>query len=130
MRRSTMKFASRFSLLAAALLCASAGIPAAGAQAAPANGEVARVMEVLDRTHHFSQAVISPDAARVAFVESLPGAGKFGIYVRDLDAATGMPRFVTAANSGVHTENEVAWSPDSKHLEIGRRRVGKECRSR
>ncbi len=111
-----MKFASRFSLLAAALLCASAGIPVAGAQTAPANGEVARVMEMLDHTHHFSQAAISPDGTRVAFVESLPGAGKFGIYVRDLDAATGVPRFVTAANSGVHTENDVAWSPDSKHL--------------
>ncbi len=110
-----MRLSSRYRLAMAFALLAVLATPAIHAQAT-ANGEVARVMEMLDRTHHFSQAVISPDGTRIAFVEDLPGPGKSGIYVRDLGSASGTPRFATAANSGVHAEHDVAWSPDGKHL--------------
>src|SRR5579863_3702218 len=105
-----MKIRSMF-MVAAAVACI--GASGAGAQGG-SKGEVARVIAMLDRTHQFSEAEISPDGTRVAFVEQASG-GSF-IYERELKAATGTPQGITAAKAGKHSEHDVAWSPDGKRL--------------
>jgi dipeptidyl aminopeptidase/acylaminoacyl peptidase len=115
-----MKLARKASIIAVAT--AFAFTISAGAQttSAPAshvrNGEVARTMDMLDHTHQFSEAVVSPDAARVAYVTHMDAAGGSEIYVRDLKSANGAPELVTAAAGSSHTEQDVAWSPDGKRL--------------
>ncbi len=115
-----MKLARKASIIAVAT--AFAFTISAGAQttSAPAshvrNGEVARTMDMLDYTHQFSEAVVSPDAARVAYVTHMDAAGGSEIYVRDLKSANGAPELVTAAAGSSHTEQDVAWSPDGKRL--------------
>ena len=59
----------------------------------------------------FDQAAISPDARQVAWVES--GKGGSAVYVSEID--TPKPRRITAGGS---SENEIAWSPDSKQIAL------------
>ncbi len=87
----------------------------AAAQGSP-QSKIKRVMSMLDRTHLFSEAAISPDGTQVAFVEYTEAIGNMSIYVRDLNAASGTPQFITAANGGVHAEHEIVWSPDGKRI--------------
>lgn len=67
-----------------------------------------------------SEAVISPDGRRVAWVESLTGKNgapspNSAIYVADWKSHS-TPQRVTAASGKSVTENNVAWLPDSKSL--------------
>jgi dipeptidyl aminopeptidase/acylaminoacyl peptidase len=68
-----------------------------------------------------SEAVISPDGQRVAWVESLPGKNgapshNSAIYVADWKS-NATPQRITAAPGGKSAaEREVAWSPDSKSI--------------
>ncbi|MGH9326604.1 MAG: prolyl oligopeptidase family serine peptidase [Terriglobia bacterium] len=65
-----------------------------------------------------SDVAISPDGRRVAWVESLPGAGegKTAIYVASV-ALPGAAHRVTAGEGGAnYREGDPAWSPDSDHL--------------
>jgi dipeptidyl aminopeptidase/acylaminoacyl peptidase len=87
----------------------------AGAQGA-SQTKITRVISMLDRTHNFAEVDISPDGTHVAFVEYTDAIGNMSIYVRALNAATGTPQFVTAANGGVHAEHDVVWSPDGKRI--------------
>jgi len=81
------------------------------------NAEVARTMDMLDHTHQFSQAVISPDGSRVAFVTRMDATGGGSeIYLRNVKGAAGSVEMVSAAAGGSHTEQDVAWSPDGKRL--------------
>ncbi len=66
----------------------------------------------------FRQATISPDGTHVAWVESLAGeGGGSAIYVQDLGSSSTQPRRISAAKDGSATQEEdVCWSPDSKHL--------------
>ncbi|HSM86638.1 MAG TPA: S9 family peptidase [Candidatus Limnocylindrales bacterium] len=63
----------------------------------------------------FFQAAISPDGKMVAWVESA-GAGKSAIYVSAVNG-NGRPRRITAGPASTfHSEDSVAWSPDSKRI--------------
>ena len=96
----------------AALVCAA---PAA-AQDRPS---IESVLASLDRVHSFSETAITPDGARVAWVEELTAntfGGASAIWVKDLPAGT--PRRVSAAagaTAAAH-ESQIAWSWDGKSL--------------
>ena len=63
-------------------------------------------------TRRFQEAVVSPDGARVAYVESAVAAGKSAIYV-----AGGVPMRISAGDGkSVYDEHGVAWSPDSRQI--------------
>ena len=70
------------------------------------------------RLHGFEQVAISPDGARVAWVEdTLNSAGEStgsSIIVYDLSGAA-KPHRVSAVE-GAADENTIAWSPDNRHL--------------
>jgi dipeptidyl aminopeptidase/acylaminoacyl peptidase len=82
---------------------------------------VEQAIHTLFGVHGISEAVISPDGQRVAWVESL--AGKNGapshssaIYVADWKSSVA-PQRVTAATAGKFArESDVVWSPDSKSI--------------
>jgi len=61
-------------------------------------------------THRFLQAAVSPDGARVAYVEALAAPHESAIYMA--------PRTRLTAGDGKSAADEsaIAWSPDSKHL--------------
>ena len=70
--------------------------------------------------HAISEAVISPDGRRVAWVESLSGkngapSANSAIRVADWKSHAA-PQRITAASSAPASESNVAWSPDSKQL--------------
>jgi dipeptidyl aminopeptidase/acylaminoacyl peptidase len=61
-------------------------------------------------TRRFLEASVSPDGAKVAYVEALGGAGKWAIFVA--------PRVRITAGDGkaFHDEHGAAWSPDGKQI--------------
>ncbi len=79
------------------------------------------ITKTLNAAHHFQQAAISPDGAKVAWVEILTrkdGArtGNTAIYVKNLKQ-NGPPLRISAGVAGaVHAEGNVVWSPDSRQL--------------
>jgi dipeptidyl aminopeptidase/acylaminoacyl peptidase len=79
------------------------------------------IVKTLTAAHHFQQAAISPDGAKVAWVEILTGkdgaaTGNSAIYVKNLNT-DGAPLRITAGAAGsLHAEGNVAWSPDSRQL--------------
>ena len=79
------------------------------------------ITKTLNAAHHFQQAAISPDGAKVAWVEILTrkdGArtGNTAIYVKNLKQ-NGPPLRISAGFAGsVHAEGNVIWSPDSRQL--------------
>ena len=78
-------------------------------------------MEAMFGVLDFQQAEISPDGKRVAWVESLPGAGgapssNSAIYVADLSAPTTKKRITAGDGKAPHEEHDIAWSADSKQL--------------
>ena len=71
--------------------------------------------------HTFQQAEISPDGKRVAWVESLPGAGdapskNSAIYVAELGAPDAAKRITAGDVKGAHEEHDVAWSPNNRSI--------------
>ena len=80
------------------------------------------IINPLFAVRHFKQVAISPDGARVAWVQELIGrddapSGNSAIYVADLKNLTGSPRRITAGEeSAAHDEQDVAWSPDGMRL--------------
>ena len=96
----------------------SAAAPQASRHAtSPAMQEALRDMF---NVHAISEAVISPDGRRVAWVESLSGkngapSANSAIYVADWKSHAA-PQRVTAASGAAAAESNVAWSPDSKRL--------------
>jgi dipeptidyl aminopeptidase/acylaminoacyl peptidase len=95
-----------------------------------AQRSIASVVDALDRVHQVHEASISPDGARVAWVEDLsPDGGASAIYVRRVQGALRQAqggagqaqgealRRISAATDGrSHREKGVAWSPDSRTL--------------
>ncbi|MGH9781696.1 MAG: hypothetical protein ACRD33_07725, partial [Candidatus Acidiferrales bacterium] len=70
--------------------------------------------------HAISEAVISPDGRRVAWVESLSGKNgapspNSAIYVADWKSHS-TPQRITAASGVSAAESNVAWSSDSKQI--------------
>lgn len=71
--------------------------------------------------HAISEAVISPDGRRVAWVESLSGKNgapspNSAIYVADWKSHAAAQRITAAAGGAAAAESNVAWSPDSKQI--------------
>ena len=82
---------------------------------------VEEAMHSMFAVHEISEAVISPDGQRVAWVESLTGkdgapSPNSAIYVADRKAVAA-PQRITAASAGAAaSESDLAWSPDSKSI--------------
>ena len=90
-------------------------------KAAPPKQANAAVVDAMFSVRDFQQAEISPDGKRVAWVESLPGAGgapspNSAIYVADLSAPTTKKRITAGDGKVPHEEHDIAWSADSKQL--------------
>ena len=110
--------------VAAVGLCSSAQAqtvrkapPPKPVQAAAQSAAMSAMFGVLD----FPQAEISPDGKRVAWVESLPGAGgapssNSAIYVAEISAPANKKRITAGDGKSPHEEHDIAWSPDSKQL--------------
>jgi dipeptidyl aminopeptidase/acylaminoacyl peptidase len=78
-------------------------------------------MDSLFRVRGFKETAISPDGKEVAWVQSLPTMDKgsnstSAIYVADRENPEAKPRRVTAGNDGNHSEHDIAWSPDGRHV--------------
>jgi dipeptidyl aminopeptidase/acylaminoacyl peptidase len=77
--------------------------------------------KALNATHRFEQAAISPDASKVAWIETLTSkdgapSGNSAIYVKNLASAAAPQRITAGAANTNHAEGGLAWSPDSKRL--------------
>jgi len=78
-------------------------------------------LRMLSRTRRFEQAAISPDGQRVAWVENVVTksgvpTGDTIIFVADRSGKSAPKRIAAGAYDSIHTEGNIAWSPDSKHL--------------
>jgi dipeptidyl aminopeptidase/acylaminoacyl peptidase len=129
-----MSISSRVAIFLTVVLAAtpvvSAQQTAATSQAQPRHkspqkllpGSADDAMSTLLRTHRFEQAAVSPDGARVAWVETVitkSGAptGDTTIFVTDTSGSAARPhRIAAGAYDSIHAEGSVAWSPDSKQL--------------
>lgn len=113
-RRATVLFAVAF------IVCSANAAQDAQAPSKPSPAVQQAIRSMFD-VRSISEAVISPDGRRVAWVESLSGkngapSGKSAIYVADWKSG-GAPQRVTAAGGGAAAaEGSVAWSPDSKQI--------------
>ena len=91
--------------------------------AKPADGTepIHEVEKTLFATRRFEQAAISPDARRVAWVETLIGkdgapSGNTAIYVFQFESKAAPKRLKAGVGPGDHEEGNVAWSPDCKRV--------------
>ncbi|HXZ41162.1 MAG TPA: S9 family peptidase [Terriglobales bacterium] len=68
----------------------------------------------------FRQAEISPDGSRVAWVQDSVSpngdAGGISIYVQELKPESSKPRRISASDGNIDNEDNLAWSPDSRHI--------------
>src|SRR5579864_448528 len=95
-----------------------AGRQASRHAAPPAMQEALRDMF---NVHAISEAAISPDGRRVAWVESLSGkngapSANSAIRVADWKSHAAPQRITAASGGAAAAESDVAWSPDSKQL--------------
>src|SRR5438105_13516218 len=99
----------------AALVVAAAAAQQTAPPARPVPGEALR------RAVHFKGAQISPDAKRLAWVETVVGpegqlANKGVIRVVDLEKAKAEPQRITAGKGKPADEGSLAWAPDGRRL--------------
>jgi dipeptidyl aminopeptidase/acylaminoacyl peptidase len=108
-----------------ALMCLSLGVQAGlGAQvktASKTRSAHSAATEAMFGVRTFPQAEVSPDGKRVAWVESLPGAGgapsaNSAIYVAEISAPAAKRRVSAGDGKTAHEEHDIAWSRDSKRL--------------
>ena len=86
--------------------------PAAGA---PDRAHVEEVMRGLNRGRGFGQVAISPDGAKLAWIEGGRGGGEIRVASPNDLAKT--ERVTAATKADQHCrEGELAWAPDSKSL--------------
>ena len=98
-----------------------AGLLAAGCLAAlaPARSSLDSVLDALEGVRTFRGAAISPDGARVAWVERVRSRdGSDSLSVIDVaEVAQPSPHRISAgADARAHREHGVAWSPDGRQL--------------
>lgn len=86
---------------------------AAWTQAPKVKPALASAIHTLFAANTFAQVAISPDGKRVAWVENI-AEGSSSIYVSLLSGAD--VRRVSAAGNGKHSEDSIAWSPDSRRI--------------
>jgi len=113
---------AKFAIIFFAAALVNCPVRAAQSDAPPKpSPAVERAINTLFGVHEISEAVISPDGRRVAWVESLSGKNgapspNSAIYVVDWKSAAA-PQHITAAASGAAArEGQVVWSPDSKSI--------------
>jgi dipeptidyl aminopeptidase/acylaminoacyl peptidase len=85
------------------------------------NPSLDSAMRAMFGVRAFQQASISPDGKRVAWVESITGAGDetstgSAIYVAELDSLKKSKRITAGDGKTAHEEHDVTWSADSKQL--------------
>ena len=105
--------------LASTLLLSISGCALAAKGAGP-KSPMDEVVDALFHVRQLSHPAISPDGARVGWVQShedpATGASTLSIYIQELGHG-GAPARVTAGNGTAESqEREIAWSPDGKHL--------------
>jgi dipeptidyl aminopeptidase/acylaminoacyl peptidase len=84
------------------------------AQSAPDRAHIDEVLRGLNRGRSFGQVAISPDGARIAWIEGARGGE---ILVASPTDLTKSERVTAAAKSEQHCrEGEIAWEPNSKGL--------------
>jgi len=85
----------------------------------PAGETAGKAFDALSALPSYSQAVVSPDGSRVAWVENFPstdGTPLSGVYVAER-AAGAAPRRVTAARGRKSfRERALAWAPDARRI--------------
>src|SRR5579864_5284888 len=104
--------------VAAASLCTGAQT---AHKTAPPKQASAAAVDAMFGVRDFQQTEISPDGKRVAWVESLPGAGgapspNSAIYVADIATPAAKKRITAGDGKAPHEEHDIAWSADSKQL--------------
>jgi dipeptidyl aminopeptidase/acylaminoacyl peptidase len=108
-----------------ALMCLSLGAQARLAVQAQSGSKMksahSAATEAMFGVRTFPQAEVSPDGKRVAWVESLPGAGgapspNSAIYVAEISAPAAKRRISAGDGKTAHEEHDIAWSRDSKRL--------------
>jgi len=100
-------------LILTLLFCVSV-THAAGAQAPKVKPALASAIRTLFDANTFAQTAISPDGNRVAWVENT-AEGNSAIYVASI-SGTNARRVTAAAGSAKHSEDSIAWSPDSQRV--------------
>jgi dipeptidyl aminopeptidase/acylaminoacyl peptidase len=82
-----------------------------------AQTSVERVLAELAAVRDFREAAISPDGARVAWVEAPQAHRTASVYLQELRNPAAKPRRVTAGlRDQICDEHGIAWSPDSARL--------------
>jgi dipeptidyl aminopeptidase/acylaminoacyl peptidase len=114
--RSTKLYA-----LAASCVLVCVATAAQAPQKQKANTALDAAMHSMFGVRAFQQASISLDGKRIAWVESLSGAGSApsansAIYVADVATSTAPKRVSAGDGKTPHEEHDVAWSPDNKHI--------------
>lgn len=109
-------FARGCEIYIAALILSS--VAAAQSSSKTAHDET---VQALFGVREFTQAEISPDGKRVAWVESLTGpngepSANSAIYVGEISAPESAKRITAGGGKSAHEEHDVAWSPDSRRL--------------
>ena len=106
--------------LANRVVCSLIGYAALAWGAPPARSSVDEVVDALFRLRQITSVAISPDGARVAWVESqqdsVTGAGSLAIYIHDNQPGGAAARVTAGAGAGEFHEYDIAWSPDGKRL--------------
>jgi dipeptidyl aminopeptidase/acylaminoacyl peptidase len=88
---------------------------------APQRPSIDRLMDSLFKVRTFKETTISFDGSRVAWVEELQGkdhepSENTAVYVASLNSSS-TPRRITAGDGATpHSEHDLAWSPDGRHL--------------
>ncbi|RKH20244.1 S9 family peptidase [Corallococcus sp. CA047B] len=114
--------AGSLGLVVGCLLWSALSAGAAPPVPAPARPESGAVYDALQRTVRIKQVALSPDGARVAWVESVPvteGARAESTRLQVLERAQPKrpPLRITASKDGAPcAEGSLAWSPDGKQL--------------
>lgn len=84
--------------------------------AALAPASVDRVLDELSKVQQFRGVAVSPDGARVAWVQDVSHGGS-AIYVSELNSPSAKLRRITAeCNRTACSEHSPAWSPDGRQL--------------
>ena len=113
-----IKWLSVIGIFAGIALMGSVANAQSGSKAKTAHGAAT---EAMFGVRSFPQAEVSPDGKRVAWVESLPGAGgapspNSAIYVAEISAPAAKKRITAGDGKAAHEEHDIAWSSDSKRL--------------
>lgn len=86
------------------------------------NSSIDDMLDMLSAVRTFGGAAISPDAKRVAWVETVPGKNGgadegTAIFVRDINAANARAQRITAGDgAATYDEHGIAWSPDGSRI--------------